>query len=183
MFTITVRESSLDVRIWSLHCKSWASIGSVYKSCLLVWFHIIIRWLSIAFEPVSKQIKWRWTVIEIIQYNHGDVNFPQKRNIFRHLKLEIAIAIPALNEWKIEANNSAAKNLAPRSILQTLIEIIIPQIVCLNHLLVGFYLYHYLLLVDVLTAYNQLSVNYLRLMLITSRGNLTRILLGAVMKW
>ena len=26
-------------------------------------------------------------------------------NSFRHLKLEIALAIPASNEWKIETNN------------------------------------------------------------------------------
>ena len=32
-------------------------------------------------------------------------------NIFRHLKLEIALAIPALNEWKIETNNAAAYGL------------------------------------------------------------------------
>ena len=31
------------------------------------------------------------------------------RNIFRHLKLEIALAIPALNERKIETNNSPAQ--------------------------------------------------------------------------
>ena len=30
-------------------------------------------------------------------------------NIFLHLKLEIALAIPASNEWKIETNNSAAQ--------------------------------------------------------------------------
>ena len=32
-------------------------------------------------------------------------------NIFHHLKLGIASAIPASNEWKIEANNSAAQEL------------------------------------------------------------------------
>ena len=32
-------------------------------------------------------------------------------NIFRYLKLEIALAIPASNDWKIEANNSAAQVL------------------------------------------------------------------------
>ena len=31
-------------------------------------------------------------------------------NIFRHLKLEIALAIPASNEWKIEMNISAGKD-------------------------------------------------------------------------
>ena len=30
-------------------------------------------------------------------------------NIFRHLKMEIALAIPALNKWKIEPHNSAAQ--------------------------------------------------------------------------
>ena len=29
--------------------------------------------------------------------------------IFRHLKLEIALEITALNEWKIESNNLAAE--------------------------------------------------------------------------
>ena len=38
-------------------------------------------------------------------------------NIFRHLKLEIALAIPALNEWKIEANNSAARWLSHISVI------------------------------------------------------------------
>ena len=33
------------------------------------------------------------------------------KNIFRHLKLKIALAISALNDWKIETNNSAAKGL------------------------------------------------------------------------
>ena len=33
-------------------------------------------------------------------------------NIFRHLKLEIALAIPALNEEKIEPNNSAGYGLS-----------------------------------------------------------------------
>ena len=28
--------------------------------------------------------------------------------VFRHLKLEIALAIPALNEWKIDTYNQAA---------------------------------------------------------------------------
>ena len=35
----------------------------------------------------------------------------QKYYIFRHSKLEIALAIPASNEWKIEANNSTAQVL------------------------------------------------------------------------
>ena len=29
-------------------------------------------------------------------------------NVFRHLKLEIVLAIPVSNEWKIKAYNSAA---------------------------------------------------------------------------
>ena len=33
---------------------------------------------------------------------------------FRHLKLEIALAIPALNEWKILWNNSAGQGLTRR---------------------------------------------------------------------
>ena len=32
-------------------------------------------------------------------------------HIFRHLKLEIASAIPALNEWKIVTNDSAWQGL------------------------------------------------------------------------
>ena len=32
-------------------------------------------------------------------------------NIFRQLKLEIVLAIPASNEWKIETNTSAAQGL------------------------------------------------------------------------
>ena len=35
-------------------------------------------------------------------------------NIFRHLKLEIASAIPASNELQIEANNSAALVLSTK---------------------------------------------------------------------
>ena len=33
------------------------------------------------------------------------------RNIFHHLKLEIASTIPASNEWKIETNSSAEQGL------------------------------------------------------------------------
>ena len=33
------------------------------------------------------------------------------RNIFRHLKLEIALAIPALDEWKIIWKYSAGQEL------------------------------------------------------------------------
>ena len=32
-------------------------------------------------------------------------------NIFCHLKLEFALAIPALNKWKIETNNSEKQGL------------------------------------------------------------------------
>ena len=32
-------------------------------------------------------------------------------NIFHHLKLEIALAIPALNKWKIETDNWVVQGL------------------------------------------------------------------------
>ena len=38
-------------------------------------------------------------------------------NIFRHLKLKIASAISASNEWKIETNNTAAQGLTFESLL------------------------------------------------------------------
>ena len=48
----------------------------------------------------------------LIQYfNIGDVYFSLSINIFRHLKLEIALAILASNERKIEANYSAAQGV------------------------------------------------------------------------
>ena len=46
---------------------------------------------------------------QIIQY--GRLIFFINMNILRHLKLEIALAIPASNDVKIEANNSAAQGL------------------------------------------------------------------------
>ena len=39
-------------------------------------------------------------------------------NIFRHLKLEIALAIPASNEWKTQTNNSAGQGLTRQSCWQ-----------------------------------------------------------------
>ena len=42
-----------------------------------------------------------------------------KGNIFHHLKLEIVLAIPAVIEWKMETNNSAAQGLAAKRILTT----------------------------------------------------------------
>ena len=35
-------------------------------------------------------------------------------NIFHHLKLEIALAIPASNEWKILANNTGGQELSSK---------------------------------------------------------------------
>ena len=43
----------------------------------------------------------------IQQFNIEDVYVFKKINLFRHLKLEIALAIPASTERKIETNNSA----------------------------------------------------------------------------
>ena len=40
-----------------------------------------------------------------------DMYFFININIFRHLKSGIALAIPGLNEWKIEANNSAGQGI------------------------------------------------------------------------
>ena len=40
-------------------------------------------------------------------------------HIYHHLKLEIALAISALNEWEIEINNSAAQGLTRYSPIQT----------------------------------------------------------------
>ena len=37
--------------------------------------------------------------------------FSKNKNIFRHLKLEIAIAIPASNDEKYNSNNSARQGL------------------------------------------------------------------------
>ena len=37
--------------------------------------------------------------------------FSKNKNIFRHLKLEIALAIPALNYKKYNSNNSAGQGL------------------------------------------------------------------------
>ena len=46
-----------------------------------------------------KLIKYSVVDAQLIKYfNLGDVYFFMNRNIFRHLKLEIALAIPALNE-------------------------------------------------------------------------------------
>ena len=46
-----------------------------------------------------KLIKYSVVDAQLINYfNLGDVYFLINRNIFRHLKLEIALAIPASNE-------------------------------------------------------------------------------------
>ena len=46
-----------------------------------------------------KLIKYSVVDAQLIKYfNLGDAYFFMNRNIFRHLKLEIALAIPALNE-------------------------------------------------------------------------------------
>ena len=37
--------------------------------------------------------------------------FKKERHICRHVQLEIALEIPALNEWKIETNNSATQGI------------------------------------------------------------------------
>ena len=37
--------------------------------------------------------------------------FSKNKNIFRHLKLEIALAIPASNDEKYNSNNSAGQGL------------------------------------------------------------------------
>ena len=59
-----------------------------------------------------KLINYSVVDAQIIKYiNLGDVYFFINKNIFRHLKLEIAIAIPASNEWKIVRNNSAGQEL------------------------------------------------------------------------
>ena len=39
--------------------------------------------------------------------------FSKNKNIFRQLKLEIALAIPASNEVKYNSNNSAGQGLNP----------------------------------------------------------------------
>ena len=56
---------------------------------------------------------------EIIQY--PKCLFFIGKHIFCHLKMEIALAIPALNEWKIKTNNSAAQGLK-RLLLKGLME-------------------------------------------------------------
>ena len=38
--------------------------------------------------------------------------FSKNKNIFRHLKLEIALAIPASNDEKYNSNNSAGQGLS-----------------------------------------------------------------------
>ena len=39
------------------------------------------------------------------------------KRIFRHLKLEIALAIPALKEWKIETSTLAGQGLKSEKLL------------------------------------------------------------------
>ena len=39
--------------------------------------------------------------------------FSKKQNIFRHLKLEIALGIPASNDEKYNSNNSVGQRLGP----------------------------------------------------------------------
>ena len=71
-----------------------------------------------------KLIKYSVVDAQLIKYfKLGDVYFFMHRNLFRHLKLEIAVAIPALNEWKIIWNNSAGQGL--RFITQIILQIII----------------------------------------------------------
>ena len=45
------------------------------------------------------------------QYNNSRCLLCIDINIFLHLKLEIALAFPVSNEWKIETNNSAPQGL------------------------------------------------------------------------
>ena len=47
---------------------------------------------------LSKNVFWRWPRVH-------------KKTYFLHLKLEFALAIPPLNEWKIETYNSSAQVL------------------------------------------------------------------------
>ena len=64
----------------------------------------------------------RWSVNKKIQF-WSSISF-LNTDIFRQLKLEIALAIPALNEGKIETNNSAASGLSNhRTILMSLINL------------------------------------------------------------
>ena len=55
-----------------------------------------------SFNPMKmplKLIKYSVVDAQLIKYfKLGDVYFFMNRNLFRHLKLEIAVAIPALNE-------------------------------------------------------------------------------------
>ena len=61
-----------------------------------------------------KLIKYSVVDAQLIKYfNLGDVYFFMNRNIFRHLKLEIALAIPASNDEKYNWNNSAGRGLRP----------------------------------------------------------------------
>ena len=51
----------------------------------------------------------RWSVSLITQLRR--CIFSKNKNIFRHLKLEIALAIPASSDEKYNSNNSAGQGL------------------------------------------------------------------------
>ena len=55
---------------------------------------------------IDKIFSGRRSANQIFQF--GRCLFFINRNVFRHLKLEIALAIPAINEWKIIWNNYSA---------------------------------------------------------------------------
>ena len=58
---------------------------------------------------IDKIFSGRCSANQIFQF--GRCLFFLNENIFRHLKLEIALAIPALKEWKIIWNNLAGHGL------------------------------------------------------------------------
>ena len=57
--------------------------------------------------------------------------FSKNKNIFRHLKLEIALAIPASNDDKYNSNNSAGQGLlnCPQNHIKTIINTKLSHIV------------------------------------------------------
>ena len=64
---------------------------------------------NIIFIEIYYTVSRRRSVNHIIQFRLSLLFI--NRSIFRHLNLEIALAIPGLNEWKIETYNLAAQDL------------------------------------------------------------------------
>ena len=75
--------------------------GKITRST--VYIYICFRSIEISLDLIIKYFG-RWEGNLIIQY-YWSIFF-HKYKYFRHLKLEIALAIPASNKWKTETDNS-----------------------------------------------------------------------------